>query len=439
MSFNAALLQPMPVFFELQIAGLSEIYRYPEVPIDFRMSIKQGGVAEVEFTLKDLTGTQVEQHLWDAVDKNVALPKGKFQFGYLNGAQSPLFEFFIDDFIPVFSGNSFVITVVGSCPTLSPFLSNNQFSGTIQEILEKFCKVHSLELKVDPPFGASHMMDAGYNDNKSTTKTEMRHHKWANESDAGYLERILLFARDGEGKGGYNWNIGQDKDGKQTLSVFRPQNRGADLEYTVQDKDTVVIDWKPDISFTKVIWGQNDVMHHSYSRITGDEMKSVEQQHLTEPYQETFGYPNSVKPKSTPTHDKADKRVHFNTETMPDSVTGSNVRAFVGASVSPFAGLNPSLNRHLRSWMQGFTATLTVLGDPSVGLMSESGGIQLVDVTCFWPLNYLNQYTGKRLHYSSGTYILEEVEHVIQAGSFITVLHLFRANSPTPDAGSEDN
>ncbi|MBX9690980.1 MAG: hypothetical protein K2Z81_01250 [Cyanobacteria bacterium] len=433
--YNPAPIQPLGVFFDLELGGLKRIFSSPEVPVEMRMRNQLGGTCEVEFTLYDLTGAEVEPEIWNARDPQTNIPGGTFQFGYTNGKQSNRIPFMIESYTPVFAGNAFVITLAGSS-ILTPYVSSNQNSGTIQEILEKFCADHKLGLSIDPALGPVYMQDVGYNDQGNTSKMEMRHHKWANESDAGYIERILSWARDTQGKGGYRWHIGSDQNGLATLFVTRPLSTSASLRYEVQAADSVVVEWKPDIDFSSVIWGQNDVQQNCYQRLTGDEQKTVLQKHLTEDFQETFGYQNTPSVRSSPSHPDAGQLLYFNTEAMPAEVTGSSVRSRAGSSISPGAGINPFLNTHLLSWMASFTGTLTILGDPGISVLDASGRSQLIDVVCYYPINYKNQHQGRHLHYTSGTSMLEEVAHLITAGSYLTVLHLSRANAPVPEVTS---
>lgn len=185
--------QPLMVFFDLTLGNLQRIFVSPECPIDFEFKIAPN--PEVTFTLFDVTGFEVEPEIFNARDEATGIPGGSFSFGYLNGGKkSQSWSFQLEDVKTFFKGNSFAITFTGTT-LLAPMVSTNQNSGTVQEILEKFCKDHNLQLIVNPEFGKSYMQDTGYNDDRSTEKREMMHHKWVNESDMAYIARILQWAR----------------------------------------------------------------------------------------------------------------------------------------------------------------------------------------------------------------------------------------------------
>jgi len=321
---------------------------------------------------------------------------------------------------------------------LTPMLSTNQCSGTIMECLEKICEFHNFDLKINPEFGTEYMLDVGSNDSNSTAKKEMIHMKFAQETDLAFIEELLKYARDAEGKGGYRYAITSGSGGSPTLDITKAKNVSSHYTYEVQAKDSVVVSWRPEVNFSGAVFGANDVQENSYQNITGDEQKFVCQQQVTKDFQETFGESNSTTVKSVPTKEKADKMVYTGgSENFPESVTGSAIRKRPGTSCSPFGGVNPLLNDHLCEWMDSQNATLTILGDPEVKMMQPDGSMTLVEVKCYWPIGPKNKHDGKSLHYTSGLYQCDKVEHTIAAGTYLTTLYLSRAAGGLPEEPEE--
>lgn len=435
MVYNPAEHQPLRPYFDLEIGNLKRIYEYPEVPSEFELKLSLDGLARVEFDVFDVTGADIEPEIWRSIDPNTGVPTGYFEFGFIGGKRSDRYQFQIDEYIPESWNNGYMIKIKGFCPTYTPIMSNNQLSGTLEDVIKEFCEIHRLDYKIDPPFGPTYMKDVGYNDNKNTELMEMRHHKWVNETDMAYLERILSWARDQEGKGGYRWHISPEGDNNGTLCITLPKNQGTKHKYVVQDKDTVVIKWSPVVSFNAAAFGANDIQQVQYERSTGDELKVVNQQQLTERYQCTGGLPNSAKVKSLPSKEDADKQVYTNTENMPQNVT-SAIRIRPGASVSAKAGTNPTINAHLLTWMNSFTGTLHILGDPGLKLNMD-GSRLLVDIVNYWPVNPQNRNAPRKIHYTSGIYWVYEIRHTISDAGFETYLEVERANSETPESSGK--
>lgn len=441
-SGNGALEQPLSAFFELKMGGLKKIYQYPEMPIDFEYDSSSDG-SSVKITLFDVTGTQVENAIWNSRDPVSGIAGGTFQFGYL-GKQPKIsneYQFQLESWHPQFSANSFTVTLIGNV-ILSPMASTNQVSGTMEECLNELTKFHNMQLNINPPFGIDFMKDTGYTNKDSTALTEMQHIKWINETDWAFINRLLKWARDQQGKGGYLAYLSTN-NGQATLNIVRPQNTSPDMTFTVQERDSTVISWQPTLDFTSAIFGANDLQQNGYQRGTGDTQKIVCDQNVTKPFQANLNGTDSAPViKSLPANQSSpDQLVYTNSENMPSNVTGSAIRSRPGASSSSYAGVNPVLNESLKAQLQGTSATLVILGDPSIDPIlgqQNSQQIQLVEVKCFYPHNYYTGNvtaptpTGQELHYTSGTYLLDGVKHMIKAGEYQTILSLTRDDVPTP-------
>lgn len=392
------------------------------------------GAGVINITLYDLTGA-VEHAIYESASPETGVAGGTFSFGYLNGKRSQTYSFDIESYQPAFVGNAFMISI-NATTLLSPFISNNPYSGTVMDVLQKMADNHNMTLKVDPPFGTEFMQDIGYTDVDTTAATEMVHTKWVNDSDAEFINRLLQWARDAEGKGGYKYAIIDGGDGKAVLNINKAkESSSGDFKYIVQDEESVVVAWRPEINFSSVVNGQNDVQSNSIQRMSGDPAKNIAQQSNTKPFQSSsFGLPNSPQLKATPPKKDAEESQYWG-QNLPKEATDNSVRNRPAASSSPGAGFNPFLNSHLWAWADTYQATLTILGDPDVVPTMQNGSVALCDVTCYWPTNYA-QKQSKQLHYTSGLYEIESVTHSIHAGEYLTTLSLSRASSETP-AGAE--
>jgi hypothetical protein len=433
-AYDTAPLQPRAIFFDLSLGPLSKIYVGPQIPVDF--TLKLGGAPEVTFTLFSEDGS-VEAAIYQSRDPQTKVPGGTFQFGYLNGKKSPNYTFQIASYHPTFVGNAFMITIVGTT-LMSPLISSNTYTGTLKEVLDQFCKNHNnMTLNIDPPFGTEHMTSVGYTDVDSTAPSEMVHTSAINDSDISFLKRILPYARDVNGGGGYNWHISDDGQGQSTLSITKAKNGSANFKYIVQDKNSVVRSWSPSINFDGIIKNQNDAQQNATQRFSGYENTTCANQAVTDSLQEKFELPYSNDVKASPVSEDPTQLQYQGTANAPPAITNATSRTRGGASTDSGAGINPFLNSHLWEWMSSYEATLEIDGDPDVVPTLTQGSTALCDVTCYWPTNY-KQKQSKQLHYTSGLYQIVDVVHHISAGNYSTTLSLSRAASNIPE-GAEDS
>jgi hypothetical protein len=253
-----------------------------------------------------------------------------------------------------------------------------------------------------------------------------------NDSDQAKISKLLSWCRDSTGKGGYRCFIA-NKNGQKTMSITKGTPGTGNYQYTYQKDTSVVIAWKPELNFIVNIAGASNAQHKGVQRVTGDHTTVVLQRPLTDPFQNTQPsetvYPN-VLPSPTPSA-PASNMIYVG-DPIPPEVTGASVRSKPMASMSPGAGLNPLLNESLNSQLQGIKATLVIQGDPAITPTGLSTSQASVDMTCYWPVNYNTNDGGQLRHYSSGTYIIEEVVQSIGPGSFTTTLSLLRAGMPDP-------
>lgn len=434
--FNPERDQPLNVFFDLKMGGLEKIYEYPNTPIDFKVHYSlQNMVGLVEFTLFDEAGFEVEPYIWNSRDEKTQTPGGTFKWGYTQpaGIESEENSFFIINYVPRYMNRAFYLTVYGMLTSQSVTTSSNHYSGTIENILKDVAKVHDLELKIDPPFGKEYMLDVGSTDRNTTERREKKHKKRVDESDWGFINRLLYHARDQNGKVGYQAAL-TDIDGKGTIVITKGKGGSADYEYDVQAEDTVVIDWNPNVQFS-AIFDQSDTQFNGYQNATGYPCKMALAHESTKDALESFGqntYQTTQSVKRGGASEPPDKLHHICPESMPSNVVGGAIRQRLMSSRSPWSGSIPALYSQISRWMGLNTASLQILGDPRIKILSSSGNaVATVDVKFKTPINYFNKDL-EFDHYTGGNWQVTDVLHQMTMGEYTTLYGLQRPGHDNP-------
>lgn len=425
--FNPQSDQPLNVFYDFRMGGLEKNYTPdPHIPVECTVRMKE--IIEFQLTFYDETGFEVEPYLWMAAKDNPSgIPKGSLKWGFTQPDKaSPEYPLEAASYSVKFRKNAFALNLHGTL-SMGPLLSTNQVHGTVKEICEKIAEMHELDLDINPKFDPTKMMDAGYIDIDETQSRELRHCKLAHENDWRYLQRVLEYALDQEGKGNYRAFITYGNSGsKPLLKIYRPNESNVDLTYDLSDPESTVIEFDPDVNFANV-YGAFDSQFNGYQRLTGDTCKGVYQPQLTKDYQVTFGKDTYPMVKASPVQGDASNIIQFNSETIEDCVKSHAMRSRTGGSAGT---MNRSLNQHLREAAGLYTARLQVIGDPTIKPPLN------VEMKVFYPINYRNKF-GKAEHYTSGIYMCNEVHHEIRLGSYVTTLYLERAGSDLAQAPSE--
>jgi hypothetical protein len=435
-SYNPAPNQPLNIFFNLDVGGLSNIYLKPDIPMEFHF--KQGGqqgegAGLFDITLLDETGQMVEPFLWNNRDPQSNYIKAQCQFGYQGAIPnvSPAYNMKVTDYKVSFLDNAFAINIQGSMVP-EAMSSSNQYSGTVMDILNQYCKTYGLSLNVNPAFGINYMQNTGHTSRDTTAGTEMFHVKWVNESDWAYINRICNFARDQQGQLGYS--VSHDtSDGNNTLNVSNLVNTNSNYVYNVQAKDSVVVAWQPSLAFHPFSMEGNDAQANGHQISTGDEFKTVIQPGTTQGMNPTtFGQPILNLINSTPNQPPAKQLFNYCSSVLgADLATAQRMRP--NATGNADGTMNPFLNRGIMAQSATCEAVLTVLGDPNLRLYDSTGAALQVFVNCYYPENYATgNFSSQQLHYSSGLYRVIDIEHIIRPGSYHTVLQLIRAAFSVP-------
>lgn len=422
MPFNAVPYQPLDTFFNLTMGGMSNIYQDPNIPIDFNLTIERGGSSNFEMTLFDWTGYEVEPNIWRSRDPITGIPGGTFSFGYKGKADvaSDELSFQLASYGVKWNKGDFTVNMVGTS-LLTPLISSNQYNGTIPTLLQDWCNIHGCTLNISPDLGTEYMQEIGVNNSNTTKRREMRHSKYMDESDWAYILRIVSFCRDKSGKGGYAASL-SSKGGQPTLNITRPDENSSPSRYIIQDADTNVVNWEPNIDFAGCVWDANDFQVNTHQALTGDQQKMVFQPGVTKQYQITDG--NAITPltRSLPQKLDADKIVYFCSEAMQQQVKSSATRMRTGGQISPLAGMNPHLDSHLKTWLMANNAELTIIGDPTI---LETG--VKVEVVFDYPKNLSIKSLAGQPHYSGGEFYIDTIHHSNHTGEFLTTLSLQRA------------
>lgn len=413
--------QPLMPFFELEFGGLKNIYQDPEIPMSMTFIQEvSSNLNKLDVRLLDASGADVEPEILNSLN-DLGFFEGHFQFGYMQprGIKSPRWTFQLDYYTPQFEPpNGFTIQLEG-LTNMGMAVSNNKVSGTVEEVIKKMADIHfDGKYQITQPLSTDFMLETGYLDQDTTELREMKHTKMMTESDWNYVSRILMFARDQNGIGGYTASE-QMINGQRTLLIQRPLDPNQ-IEWTYDDqaKECVIKRWQPSIKVgSALVEGLNNHHINSIQPISGNTQKLVHDQQIIKDFQVYDVPPSDNPPTSTPKQDPADKLLYTCSETCPDNVTKNSVRSRVGyGSISPHAGSNVPLYDTLDAWNFCHEGQLILLGDPTI-----YPGVN-IDLKIHYPQNLKNKKFAGKLHYTSGVWYIDRVTHTIMPGSYLSVL-----------------
>lgn len=424
--FNPSKFQPLSVYFDFEVGGLSRIYEYPNIPVAMELTLATKEASTVVFSLYDEAAREVEPYLWQSRDPATGFPGGSFEFGYKGEANvsSKRYTFQISDVNPVEDLNSgFHLTIYGFITSATPISSSNQLCGTVEEVLEEFCKIHDFDLVVEPQFDKTRMTDIGKTNRNTTEKQEMKFVKFMTESDWRFINRVLTFCVDQENKPGYVAKLVDNDNGKKTLKIVKARDTTADYKYIVRDPETVCIRWSPKVSYAPLL-DEADVHFNGHQSHSGYEFKQVMTPSLTKDSATLFGKDVYQVRGALPQKDTPSKIDHICAEQMEDQVVNGSIRQRRAPTRTGFGGSIPTLNSHIRRWMDLNSAELTIFGDPQIDSVAEEA-ITLVEVDYKIAVNYFNK-DSNITHYTSGIYPVDSVVHRIEAGTYQTIYNLGR-------------
>jgi hypothetical protein len=436
-TFDPSSYQPLQPFFNLKMGGLDKIYMGPNVPVRMSYVTDLEGGSRCEFNLFDEAGWEVEPYIWQKRDPSTTvsgsnMPGGTFRFGWADTpAISNDIPFEIDSYTPALHNNAFTISI-NTALILGPTLSNNQYNGTVKDVIQKWADMYKLQVKYSPDVDESQMMDKGC-DSHFTPPTLKRVVKTQDQCDWAFLIDICPYLVSQDGKRGYRPLITSDNSGQKTLNLSLVQNQTSNYDFFVNGTDSgLVLSWNPNVNFAMGAIDGQDTQHNAIQAGTGATMKVNMEQSVTQPMQAgMFDYNayQAVEATKASGGGKGTQLIYVNAENHPKAVTGGNIRARTSGCMSSLGGTSVPLNQHLLSWLAGQTADITVMGDPRIVVMIPGKGQAIANVHFYYPQNYLNTDI-RQEHYTSGKYMVQGVTHLIEEGLFTTTLHLERAAMP---------
>lgn len=439
MPFQAQDYSPGNIVFELEIGGLTNMYKYDGdmATIPMSMELKETtimGMGTLTFVVFDDTGFDIEPYLWIGRDETRCnVPAGRIRWGYTAQKGENLSEwrdFQLDGYNVAIGKNYFTLTATSILTGVTPLMGCNQYSGTLMECINKFVSIHNYVLEVNPAIDESRIktMDPS---GKTTEMRAARFTKTNEETDLSFIQRLIRdYAVSSDGKVGYTVSF-VTEGGINKLKITLPENAPLVAQYVVQAKNSVVVEWNPNISFTGIAsMGASQVRINGTHPITGDNHKVALDFQTTQKKGSELGS-SAVTPdvRAYPDVGIASTDRQFCSETMEDNVTSQGLRIRKGASFDPITGYSKALSDHLTQALYNNTATLTILGDPYI-----KPGTQ-IEILYYYPSSLRFPGAPSRKHYTSGTYFCSEVKHNITNGKYLTMLTLNRfgmSDQPQP-------
>lgn len=426
--FKAHQFQPLNTFFEITLGSLNNIYQTPDIPIEFEINFKAGGgFGEWRMQLFDNSGFEVEPYIYEAFLNS---SKGSYasiglRWGYT--AQIHYEAEFVKGSIIQYHNsverNSFVITLNGTVADATPLSASNQYTGTALEVLNTYAVLHDYILIIDPPPDVELMMNVDETNGKTTEYREAVLTKQGHETDFRFIDRVVntLIAPGGKSPYiAYYTNI----NGQNILEVKMPEVTAVEYTYIVQDRDSVVVEWRPEIDFLiGAATNGGEYRTNAQQFFTGDEQKFTMDPQLSYPHLPVIDPANAytVLMRGYPIQQPPTVEKHFVSEIIEDQVKSHGLRIRPRPTARPTSEFNKELNEFARQRLKTLKAELTIEGDPTI----RPG--RRCEVLFYYPTDMELPQTGNsRLHYTSGIYWVTEVLHKISGGSYLTTLSLYR-------------
>lgn len=429
-------IQPSASIFDIELGDLKRIYTYdpqgPATPMSLSL-VERGsmGLGEVTFTLFDDTGYDIEPYFWLSrdIEKNNA-PIGRIRWGYSAQGEMKLStwrNFQLIGYNVAVGRNSFTITGSGLLTSATLIGGCNAYSGTWHECIDKIAAKHNYKLQIVPPVDESKILVPDPSGNTTELRIP-RFNKIATDTDLTFLKSLIPYAISADGKRGYTLSVNTEND-QDTIRIQLPEYaQKVDNDYIVQDKNSVVLEWSPNIQFNGMAgFTTNQVVTNSYQHLTGDEQKEVYDYRLTKEMTSNLGkVMDSTDIIAYPRHSNPTRIKQICSECADDQVKNMGVRQHAGSS-NPLR-FESDLSRNIAMRLNGIHASLKVLGDPYL----VPG--KLINVIFYYPTSVRDSSGANNLHYTSGQYYIYEVTHEIINGTYTTKLDLGRmalSQSPT--------
>lgn len=417
---NVAKIQPVNAFYEVRLGSLSEIYRYPQHPLNMRVTLDVSKTGQVEFSMFDDTGFIVESNLWASGGR------AQIKWGYFDQGReiaSPLYDIIILKYKVVVGNNYFTINISGTIEGEYLFESK-AYSGTLQEVIDQFAEDYGYELEINPPISKQYLRGLDPS-GKTTLIKDWEFKKPANVSDGKWITEVIRrYARSDSGVGPYDVIFTQKEDGQKLMRIVLADAVDNKWHWTVQDKESVVVDWQPDIDVAmSAAFGSQELVAQGIAEVTGNLNKVVANKKNIRDFVPRVGGALDETFDSAITIMEDADNVYENSENVPNEVANRGIRVRPTGTINKYLDLNPIYNKVSTEIIaQTIKGTLTILGDPEV-----ASGYRC-NIKFLYPSSLRLMAAGYRPaeHYSSGDYYIQKAVHDIKIGSYLTVLEVSR-------------
>lgn len=425
-------LQPINTFYEVEIGGLSEIYRYPQHPVSLKVDLDVTQTGKIEFSLFDDTGFIVESYLWASGGR------ARIRWGYFaNGSMiaSPFYKVILLNYKVVVGKNYFTLNVNGMLDGEYLFESK-AYSGTLHEVIDEFAKDYGYKVEFTPPISKKYLRGIDPS-GKTTLIKDWIFKKPANSPDGKWISDVIRqYARSEDGVGGYDVIFTQDANGDKLMRIVLADKVDNKWRWVVQEKNSNVLDWQPEIDVNlSVGFGNKEIVSQGITEVTGNLAKVVANRDNVRKFTPKVAGGEETFDSSTPIMSDA-QNFYENSEHVPSNIANRGVRVRPNTTINKYLDLNPILSGvALEQIQQTIKGTLVILGNPEV-----MAGFRC-DIKFLYPAALRFVVNGYRPpeHYSSGTYYISQATHDIKVGSYLTTVQVSRdAVSAAPEKGNYD-
>lgn len=367
---------PGSLTLELSFGTGTDIKVYRPVP-ESLVSLEQFYKADGQYGVTEITLFDPSSYIVET-DIARANRRIRFRFGWLDGRQSG----FIDADIltvmatPMPTGSNVLMRVASKETALLMRVHNRAFTGRVSEIVERICLEQKIAYDIEP---------TGENPGDSGPYRQL----W--QSDFDFISMLATRAVSRSGETGYRVAV---HDNRLVFSPGHPSSARVVRRYVyTRDANSEVIGFQPASRSTALFTlGGGDIEVHGVDPLKKKAVKVVYGPNDPPP---GFRVPQTAKSTLKP----------------PDQSVGDTGRFYA----VPFDRL-PNIEywaaaRFTKARAVGFTAVLTIMGDPSL----RPGDF----VEVLFPLD------NGQMHPSSGIYLVYEVVNRVTEQGFVTILTLY--------------
>ena len=438
--------QPLNLFFDLQIGGWKEKYKGDDLfHVGFTASLSSNSTGTISIDLFDDLGYEVEMAILD-YNKNVSINSDDItiQWGY-NGNDgfdyvSPVYTILLKEITPTMGQNYFTFSIDADITSAAMGLYNKTQKketayGTVSEIIDKYMDTYDIfERKITPEFDIERMTKYANNGNKTTDPEEMKFEKLSNESDFAFLRRIINKYAIPQGPEGQAYEVRIDMDPEteeETIYITTPHSaENSGYTYQVHDPESVVLSFSPSMTYQSALLQGGGTLETRVDDSNSGDTKQTSVSQKNSPYKPIGGSKKLLIEPNQNSHLKTEKDAEIKTDGADGSEkqTEETSKSQVNPGKSKRQNYYETIARQAASAVNNFTANLEIIGDPKAPVGKK------LDVIYKMPSS-LNRGDACRsaygYHWSSGTYFIMAVDHVMSAGNYTTTYQLSRHDFTT--------